>query len=97
MAVLVRYAPQPLPGRPHVRLGENENGVIAPEDAHDIEGEGGGVGAGEHRAPVYQLGLHRGELLQQLQAPVQERLDNKERKFLWNNCTILDIQMDAFF
>jgi hypothetical protein len=74
MAVLVRYAPQPLPGRPHVRLGENEDGVIAPEHAHDVEGEGGGVAAGQHRAPVYQLGLHRGELLQQLQAPVQERL-----------------------
>jgi hypothetical protein len=74
MAVLVRYAPQPLPGRPHVRLGENENGVIAPEDAHDVEGEGGGVAAGQHRAPVYQLGFHRGELFQQLQAPVQQRL-----------------------
>ncbi len=84
MAVLVRYAPQPLPGRPHVRLGENEDGVIAPEHAHDVEGEGGGVAAGQHGAPVNQLGLHRGELLQQLQAPVQQRLDNKERKFLKN-------------
>ena len=53
--------------------------MVAAEDAHDVEGEGGGVGAGEHGAPVDELRLHGGEFLQQLQAPVQQRLRTHAR------------------
>ena len=64
-----------VPHAAHVRVGEDEHGVILLEHAHDVERQVGRVDAGQHGAALDQLGLHQGQLLEQGDAPVQQTLD----------------------
>ena len=49
--------------------------MVALEDAHDVEGEVGGVGPRQAGAALDQLGLDEGELLEERRAPLEEVLD----------------------
>jgi hypothetical protein len=55
---------QRLPRRLYVGVGENEDSVIASQDAHNVERQTSGVAPREDGAALNQLTLHEGQLLQ---------------------------------
>ena len=55
-----------------VRGVQYEDGVVPPEDADDVEGDDGGVVPGEAGAALDQLALHAGQVLEDLERPVED-------------------------
>ena len=51
--------------------------MVATQYAHNIQRQTGGVAAGQNGSTVNQLVLDRGQLLEQLEAPVQHGLNIK--------------------